>query len=115
MAAVATTTAATTTTIGSNAGRRAVAIRDVAAAIESRLSRKINLMPKPGTVSSPGARPRARQKATSTSRPKTQSKPANQPADDTQLGALMSKSLDLAEASLTLGLNFVQRLDRQSV
>ena len=67
-------------------------------------------MPKPRTASSTGARSRARQKAKSTPRPKTQSKPANQPADDTQLGALMSKSLDLAEASLTLGLNFVQRL-----
>ena len=67
-------------------------------------------MPKPRTASSTGARSRARQKAKSTPRPKAQSKPAKEPADDTQLGALMSKSLDLAEASLTLGLNFVQRL-----
>ena len=67
-------------------------------------------MPKQRTAPSTGARPRARQKAKSKPRSKAQGKPATQPADDTQLGALMSKSLDLAEASLTLGLNFVQRL-----
>ncbi len=73
-------------------------------------------MPKQRTDSSTGARPRARQKAKAKAKTKTkprskaQSKPANRPADETQLGALMSKSLDLAEASLNLGLNFVQRL-----
>jgi len=114
--AAATIAVATTTITGSNAGRDAVAIRAAAVVVKPRLSRKINLMPKQRTDSSTGARPRARQKAKAKAKTKTkprskaQSKPANRPADETQLGALMSKSLDLAEASLNLGLNFVQRL-----
>ena len=69
-------------------------------------------MPKQRTAPSTGKRPRARRNAAAKSKPRSnaRAKPASEPADETQIGALMSKSLDLAEASLTLGLNFVQRL-----
>src|ERR1039457_5757806 len=69
-------------------------------------------MPKQLTAPSTSARRRAGRNAKAKSKPcsNARSKPANKPANETQIGTLMSKSLDLAEASLTLGLNFVQRL-----
>ena len=69
-------------------------------------------MPKQRTAPSTSPRRRAGRNAKAKSKPRSnaRSKPANKPANETQIGTLMSKSLDLAEASLTLGLNFVQRL-----
>lgn len=66
-------------------------------------------MPKPNTR--PPARARKPGKAGAKARPGAVRKAkSGGSADDGQIGALMSKGLDLAEASLTLGLNFVQRL-----
>ena len=65
-------------------------------------------MPKPQTKSA-GAKPKARAKPRTKAPPGTARPPAGQVVDEHQLSSLMSKSLDLAEAGLTLGMNFVQR------
>ena len=66
-------------------------------------------MPKPQKKSTGSRRPsRARPKPKARTRAGRKSSAGA--VDENQLGTLMSKSLDLAEASLTLGMNFVQRL-----
>jgi len=66
-------------------------------------------MPKQRTDTSE-ARRRSHGKARPKTRASTRNKPSGGAVGEDQIGALMSKSLDLAEASLTLGMNFVQRL-----
>ena len=71
-------------------------------------------MPTKSTPKRPAKTNRPRRRPGSKPKPKTRaSAGAKTPANggsETQIGSLMSKSLDLAEASLTLGMNFVQRL-----